>query len=64
VSEVNWLAVPAFAAGGHFVPVIAETPTSYVVGDPLVGEEVWPKEEVRKRFAFSGFFLMVTKGGK
>ena len=45
---------------GHFIPIIAETATTYVTGDPLVGRQEWPKDTIRQRLAFTGFFMAVT----
>ena len=45
---------------GHFIPIIAETATTYVTGDPLVGRQEWPKDTIRQRVAFTGFFMTVT----
>lgn len=49
---------------GHFIPVIAETATAYVTGDPLVGREKVPKEQLRQRFDFTGFFMEIHKTGE
>jgi hypothetical protein len=46
---------------GHFIPVIAESATMYVTGDPLVGRQEWPKDRLRQQFGFTGFFMVVRK---
>ena len=46
---------------GHFIPVIEETSTTYVTGDPLVGRQEWPKDKLRQNFTFTGFFMEIHK---
>lgn len=61
------LPVPSIAgircgAMGHFIPILAETSTSYVTGDPLAGRREWPKDKIRSQLAFTGFFMEVRAG--
>lgn len=46
---------------GHFVAVLGETPTSYIIADPLVGREVIDKNHLDDSFEFTGFFLIVKR---
>jgi hypothetical protein len=46
---------------GHFIAVLAETPTEYVFGDPLTGRIAVPKNLVNKQFRFTGFFMAVHR---
>lgn len=60
------LPVPSIAGvkvggAGHFVALIAETDTTYLTGDPLVGRHEYRKEDILKSFQFTGFFMKVTK---
>lgn len=55
--------VDAGGGMGHFVPLLAETATSYVIGDPLPGRMEIPKATVRQRYRFSGFFMVIHKRG-
>lgn len=59
--------VPAIAGvtlrdgAGHFIAVLAETPTDYIFGDPLTGKIVVPKSLAQKQFHFTGFFMAVHR---
>jgi ABC-type bacteriocin/lantibiotic exporter with double-glycine peptidase domain len=46
---------------GHFVSLIAETDSTYITGDPLVGRREYPKSEIWKKFQFTGLFLKAEK---
>lgn len=66
-SPADAIPVPSIAGvrlgrAGHFIPVMAETATTYVTGDPLVGRQEWPKDTVRQHFDFTGFFMEVHEG--
>ena len=45
---------------GHFIPILQESGTSYVTGDPLAGRQEWPKSEIRQHFEFTGFFMAIS----
>ncbi len=44
---------------GHFIAVLGKEDDKFVVGDPLVGREVMSLDEMKKRYAFTGFHLRV-----
>jgi hypothetical protein len=44
---------------GHFIAVLAETPTDYVFGDPLKGQVVIPKNRANNQYHFTGFFMVI-----
>lgn len=44
---------------GHFIAVLAETPTDYVFGDPLKGKVVIAKDVARNQYHFTGFFMVI-----
>lgn len=46
---------------GHFIPIMEETVTTYITGDPLVGRREWPKDKIRERMNFTGFFMEVRR---
>jgi len=47
---------------GHFVTVLEETDTGYIVGDPLLGRRLHQKATIRHDIDFTGFFMAVTMG--
>ena len=46
---------------GHFISVLAETDTAYVVGDPMYGRVNVPKSRPGDSYKFTGFFMVVGK---
>jgi hypothetical protein len=44
---------------GHFIPIIAETATTYITGDPLQGRREWPKHQLHQRYKYTGFFMEI-----
>ena len=48
---------------GHFISVLGETDTSYVVGDPMHGKVNVPKARPAAAYNFTGFFMIVGKPG-
>jgi hypothetical protein len=48
---------------GHFITVLAREGDRYVIGDPLTGRKALTREEIRKRYYLTGFFLVVSDGG-
>ncbi|MFI5173907.1 MAG: cysteine peptidase family C39 domain-containing protein [Terriglobia bacterium] len=47
------------SGAGHFVAVLSETATDYVLGDPLKGTVLLPKHVVSKHYRFTGFFMII-----
>jgi hypothetical protein len=62
---VRELPVPSVAGvllpggGGHFISVLAETDTAYVLGDPMQGKVSVPKSRLGSAYQFTGFFMVV-----
>lgn len=53
-----------FGRAGHFIAILGETPTSYIIADPLVGREVIEKKFGIENLRLSGFFLVVKRPGE
>lgn len=48
---------------GHYISVLGETGTTYVVGDPMHGKVSVPKARPGAAYTFTGFFMVVGKPG-
>ncbi len=48
---------------GHFISVLDETDTEYVVGDPMYGRVSVSKSRLSDSYDFTGFFMVVEKSG-
>ncbi len=46
---------------GHFISVLDETDTTYVIGDPMVGRVYVSKASIGDSYEFTGFFMVVEK---
>jgi Peptidase C39 family len=46
---------------GHFIALIARDRDRYRVGDPMVGPETLSREELERRYGFTGFVLEVSR---
>ena len=44
---------------GHFITVLDHTGEGYVIADPLRGRLVLSPDEARRRYHFTGFFMLV-----
>ena len=44
---------------GHFVTILGETESSYLIGDPLVGKRLLNKNHFNNYYYFTGFFMLV-----
>jgi hypothetical protein len=60
------LQTPAIAGvrvggAGHFIAIISSTNGMYVTGDPLVGKQTVPSNQITKVFDFTGFFMECQK---
>ncbi len=69
INPADRIPVPSIAGvrvggTGHFIPVLAETATSYITGDPTCGKQEWPKDKLRTHFDFTGFFMAVDKADR
>jgi hypothetical protein len=49
------------SGAGHFIAVLAETPTDYVFGDPLKGKLVVSKAVANSQYHFTGFFMVIQR---
>ena len=47
------------AGAGHFITVLRRNGDSYVVGDPLFGRLTLAAADLRTRYRFTGFFMIV-----
>lgn len=47
--------------GGHFISVLAETGTTYVLGDPMHGRVNVAKSRLAESYHFTGFFMVVGR---
>lgn len=45
--------------GGHFIAVISHENGEYLVADPLIGPQTYSEQALRKRYVFSGFYMVV-----
>jgi hypothetical protein len=48
---------------GHFIAVLAGTPTDYVFADPMTGKVVIPKDAANNQYHFTGFFTVIHQRG-
>ena len=46
---------------GHFIAILAETETGYIIGEPTSGRKIIRKDLVRSGYEFTGFFLVLEK---
>jgi hypothetical protein len=44
---------------GHFIVIMAKEGDKFVVGDPMTGREVLSGDDLRRRYEFTGFFMVV-----
>lgn len=44
---------------GHYVTVLGETAQGYVIGDPLEGRRTLDRDQLRRAYWFTGFFIIV-----
>jgi len=49
---------------GHFIAVLGQEGADFIVGDPLRGRELLSRDELQKRYRFTGFHLRVTHKAK
>ena len=46
---------------GHFIAILGQHGDQFIVGDPLIGRELMSREELERRYAFTGFHMRITK---
>jgi hypothetical protein len=51
--------MPSLGNAGHFITVLDRIGDKYVVGDPLHGRIVQSQSELREKYDFTGFFMVV-----
>ncbi len=47
---------------GHFIPILSRDGVQFQVGDPLNGRETLSRDTLLERYAFTGFYMPITKG--
>jgi len=45
---------------GHFIAILDENDGKVVIGDPLNGRETLSREELARRYTFTGFYMVVS----
>lgn len=61
-SDLHLPAIAGVNVGcGHFIPILSETETTYITGDPLVGRREYPKKAIFEAYRFTGFFMEIRK---
>jgi hypothetical protein len=46
---------------GHFIPVLQVDGDRFLIADPLVGKEWVARDELLRRYVFTGFYMPVKK---
>lgn len=49
---------------GHFIPIFGQEGDRFIVGDPLRGRELLSRDELHKRYDFTGFHMRITNQGE
>lgn len=49
---------------GHFIPILGQEGDRFIVGDPLRGRELLPREELNQRYVFTGFHMRIKNKGE
>ncbi len=49
---------------GHFIAILEDSGDAFVTGDPLVGRKVVDKDEMDRKFDFTGFFMEIESRGE
>lgn len=61
-TKVRWPAIVGVTVEegrGHFIPILGREGDRYLVGDPMIGLERLSREELEKRYGFTGFALEI-----
>lgn len=62
-AEVRWPAIVGVTVEEgreHFLPILGREGDRYFVGDPMIGPERLSREELEKRYGFTGFALEIA----
>jgi hypothetical protein len=51
----------SFGGLGHFIAILGKSDGNYVTGDPLIGRDEIPANEITGKFDFTGFFMEIKK---
>jgi predicted double-glycine peptidase len=62
VPSIAGVRLPAYGNTGHFITILDRNGDSYVIGDPLEGRIVRSQAELRDKYEFTGFFMLVSTG--
>ncbi len=46
---------------GHFIAILGREGDRFIVGDPLIGRELLSREDMDKRYDFTGFHMQIKK---
>lgn len=60
----RWPAIIGVTVGegrGHFIPILGREGERYLVGDPMIGPERLTREDLERRYGFTGFALEVGR---
>ncbi len=44
---------------GHFIAILGQEGDRFLVGDPLIGRELLSRDDLQKRYAFTGFHMRI-----
>ncbi len=48
-------------ATGHFIAILSREGDRFRIGDPLRGSEIIPREELARRYQFTGFYMSILR---
>jgi hypothetical protein len=46
---------------GHFIAILDQEGDRFIVGDPLIGQELLSREEMEQRYDFTGFHMRIKR---
>ena len=49
---------------GHFIAILCQKGDTFLVGDPLIGRELLSREDLQKRYSFTGFHMRIKSKGE
>jgi hypothetical protein len=61
VSAIAGVRLGSASGGGHFIAILSRKGNRTVVGDPLVGRITLSARQLRTRYYFTGYFLIVSR---
>jgi ABC-type bacteriocin/lantibiotic exporter with double-glycine peptidase domain len=62
--QVRWPAIVGVKVEdglGHFIPFLGREEGRFLVGDPMIGPERLTREELERRYRFTGFALELSR---